>query len=253
MTPVHAAILYAHARGTPDVDDVIDAPDGARCAASGIPLEGLAVPFSPGANYNDYFQMADDAGDLLHPLVAAVMKDKEASGTTGSGVASAAGFSRLLSNRERLLFLMDPPEPPFAVAIVNAQRQHVWWMARTSYDRDHIAVQFGHRRLTIDRPKAIAAARAWLDYEAMTGVRDGKPILALVPLSRDLKSPDDGLPTIRFQRDQSEEAAALRSVLTDLSMGDLWAAFQIRAAVRETRTTTPEAAVAAYHEKDHNA
>ena len=249
MKPVHAIELAYSAFGsTIDPEIIVDVPEGERCAASGILIGTKGVLFKPSGNFGDHYQMADDGGRFLSIAAAAVMADPVSSNAAGSGVATSTGFERLLSNRSRIAFLVDPPAPPFAVAIVNAKRQHVWWMARTSYDRDLIPMQYGHRQFLIDRPKMLEATRAILAYEAAAQERDGRATHVLVPLgpdqNRDMKHPDFGQPTQRFQNDASPEAAHVRKLITDLSIGDLWAAMAIRAAVRETKTTTIEDALA---------
>lgn len=248
MKQIRASALAARAFNLEPVA-TIDV-DASYCAACATPLEGKGVPFEIKKSFGDTFQLADRDGRTLCGDCAALMDSREAAIGTGSGVVSAAGFQRLLSNRERLQFLLTPPEPPFAVAIVNAQRQHVWWMARTTYDQDLIPLQFGHRPLIIDRPLAIEAAEAILDYERNELELTGKTTFVFVPLSRDLKSPADGGLTIRFQQDEGNQAKALRSLINNLSLGDLWAAMQIRAGVRETKTRTPQEALAFYAASD---
>lgn len=220
-------------------------PFSGDCAACGHPIDGLAHNFKAGPKFGDRFLMAHRDADHICGTCDALMRSALPTTGVGSGVVSKKGFERLLSNKERIAFLMEPPEPPFAVAFINAQRQHVWWMARMTYDKDLIAVQFGHRQFTIDRPKAISAARAILDYEAYASARDKKNCFVFAPLSRDLKSTSDGQRTLRFERDEDPRALALAPIINALSLGDLWAAMQIRAATREIKTSCPDEALAA--------
>lgn len=244
MTPVRAPVLAAKALqvALPEVVDV----ESDDCIACGTPLEGQGVPYKPQKTFGDTFLFAKPTSKASCANCAGLMVSREASIGTGSGVVSENGFQRLLSNVERIRFLMDPPKPPFAVSIITAQRQHVWWMARTSYDRDLILMQFGHRPMTIDRPFVIKVARAILDYEKMATDKLGKSVFVFAPLSRELKSPSDGELTFRFQVDESDEAKSVRQLINKLTLGDLWAVMQIRAAVRAAKVDTPEEALAVF-------
>ena len=220
------------------------AAPGTRCAACGGDVEGTSHAFAPGKSFNDVALFAIPGSRTVCSSCASLLLSTDAtSGHTASGVVSAIGFQRLLSNRERLAFLTAPPEPPFAVALITAKRQHVWWMARVAYDRDVIPIQFGHRALIIDRPRAMAAAEAVLEYEAETTERDGRTTYVFVPLSRDLKLSQDGQYTPRFQMDQGNHALSLKHQLSRLTLGDLWAMSQLRSAARELKATTIAEAV----------
>lgn len=219
---------------------------GETCSACGTDLKGSGSVYAPPKTFNDIHHFANPAGTHVCGSCATLLTSSVATaGYSGSGVVSAAGFGRLLSNKERLAFLMSPPEPPFAVAIITAQRQHVWWMARVAYDRDLIPLQFGHRPLIINRPRAIEAADAMLAYEAAKIEVDKKPTYVFIPLDRELKSGNDGQFTYRFQMDDGNHAKALKAQLVQLSLGDLWAAAQLRAAARELKADTTQAALTA--------
>ena len=223
----------------------VTVPDDMHCAACGGHCGGIAHEFVAGKSFNDKSMFSRPGGNMVCSSCASLLVSTDAtSSPTGSGVVSADGFQRLLSNRERLAFLATPPKPPFAVAIITAKRQHVWWMARVAYDRDTIPVQFGHRSLMIDRPRAIGAADAVLEYEAETTERDKKTTYVFVPLSRDLKLSQDGQYTHRFQIDQGNHAKSLKQQLSRLSLGDLWAMSQLRSAARELKAASVAAAVA---------
>jgi len=238
MIATTASILAAAAFGG-EAPGGQAAPEGTRCAACGGDCHGTSHHYVAGKSFNDKSMFSHPGGDRVCASCSSLLLSDEAtSGHTGSGVVSAIGFKRLLSNRERLAFLTAPPEPPFAVALITAKRQHVWWMARVAYDRDVIPVQFGHRALIVDRPRAIAAADAVLEYEAETTERDQKTTYVFVPLSRDLKLSQDGQYTSRFQIDQGNHARSLKQQLSRLSLGDLWAMSQLRSAARELKTPT---------------
>lgn len=216
--------------------------DAEACAACAAPLNGMGVPFVVSNSFGDIGHFANRSGRTICGCCDTLMRSRVATMVTGSGVVTVDSFSRLLSNRERLAFFMNPPEPPFAVSLITTHRQHVWWMARVSYSKDLIPIQFGHRQLIVDRPKALAAATAILEYEAEAQRRDHRPTYVFVPMSRDLKSSTDGRMTFRFQSDASEAANARREVLKELSIGDIWAAQQVRAACREMECSHPNAA-----------
>jgi len=222
-----------------------------RCAACGGSCDGRAHAFVPQKSFNDVALFARPGGrDVCESCSVLLFNADATAGHSGSGVVSAMGFTRLLSNRERLAFLTAPPEPPFAVALITAKRQHVWWMARVAYDRDVIPLQFGHRALIVDRPRAVSAADAVLEYEQDTLIASAqdkavKPTYVFTQLSRDLKTSQDGQYTARFQVDQGNHAKALKAQLAQLTLGDLWAMSQLRAAARELKAPTVAAAVLA--------
>lgn len=244
MTPVRASQLAAQAFDLP-LNQTVPV-NVHRCAACSEALNGQGIPFKPRKSFGDSFLLAErDSNIVCAPCDALLTSTFATSKFTGSGAVSASGFNRLFSNEERFHFLVNPPEPPFAVAIITAQRQHVWWMAKTSYDKDLIPLQFGHRRLMIDRPLAVDLALAIVDFEKNSAA-EGRPTYIFKPLDRDLKSPGDGEMWPRFLRDQSEAAIALRKRLSNITLGDLWALTQIRNALNNTETTTINACLAAY-------
>lgn len=217
---------------------------GTRCAACGHDADGVVHDYAPGKTFNDIAMFASPGRrDVCASCATLLLSDAATASHTGSGVATTTGFRRLLSNMERLDFLVDPPEPPFAVALVTAKRQHVWWMARTAYDRDRIPLQFGHRSFVIDRPRSISAADAVLEYErdsvdAAARDKSLRATFVFAPQSRDLKSSNDGQYTPRFQLDQGNHALSLKAQLSRLSIGDMWAMTQLRAAARELKVDT---------------
>ena len=240
MKAVTASALAVHALGLASAATLPTTET--HCAACWTILDGRGVPFKPKRSFNDVQQMAVQNGRQLCGNCGILMTDSSASNkASGSGAASQAGFQRLLSNMERVAFLTAPPKPPFAVAIITAQRQHVWWMARVAYSPNLIPLQFGHRPLIIDRPRAIAAANAVMEYENGP-FPNGKTVYPFAPLSRDLKSSGDGQYTYRFEQDTGNHAVALRSDLAKLSLGDLWAMAQCRAGARELKVDTVEEA-----------
>ena len=250
MKPTTASKLAAACFGGPAPGGRAADP-GTRCACCGGDVEGVVHNYVPGKTFNDLSSFARPGGrEVCASCMSLLLDDAATAGHSGSGAATKEGFRRLLSNMERLDFLADPPAPPFAVAVITAKRQHVWWMARVAYDRDLIPVQFGHRALVVDRRLAVQAADAILEYERATEEaartdRSRKTTFVLVPLTRDLKSSSDGQYTLRFQLDQGNQALALKSLLSELTLGDLWAAAQLRAAARELKVGTVAEAKAA--------
>lgn len=228
--------------------------DDEFCAACGTTLEGQGMPFSPAKTFGDSFLLAVSHSKSTCPSCAALMSDTYCTSGPGSGVVSDAGFVRLASNAARTQFLVNPPEPPFAVAFVNAQRQHVWWCARTSYSKDFILLQWGHRNLTIDRPRALEAAQAITEYERDVLEMTGKSTFVFSfpssqsgkDFSRKLLNPNDGQLSYKFQQDDGNKAKAVRSLINKLTLGDYWASVQVRAGMRETKTDTPFEAAAAF-------
>lgn len=220
----------------------------ANCAACGVSLTGDAFRYKASKTFNDHQMLADCSSDYICLACKTLLSSNEATNAAASGVVHGDGFSKLHSNIERLSFLMAPPKPPFSAAIINAKRQHVWWMAKVCYDADLIPIQFGHRRFLIDRLRSIEAARVIVDYEAFAQKRDKKATFVFLKIDRELKKPGDGAMTYRFMQDESAEAIKVRDFVRNLSLGDLWAALQIRAAIRELRASSPETALAALND-----
>ena len=153
-------------------------------------------------------------------------------GASASGFISEGKFSRLLSTDERLLFLLDPPSKPFAVAIVNAQQQHVWWHTPASYDRNYFVIRYGSRTLDVDRLAAIEIAEKVRAFEEA----NKKYSRALYSFTKNLKAQHDGHLKGAFSKDDSLEAVALKQSLIPLSLGTRWAAQQLMSALRNNKT-----------------
>jgi hypothetical protein len=68
-------------------------------------------------------------------------------------------------------WLINPPEPPFTIAIAESGQKHILFLAQTGYDRDNYPVQFEMDSLAINRAKFVALLEA---YEALLNLAFSK-------------------------------------------------------------------------------
>lgn len=237
MKPIHVPTLAAKAL---ELDIPVSAPvTDANCAMCGTELAGRGVPFKPPQSFNNWIQLSDRTSSSLCISCSALQTRKALTGASASGVISHRnGFFRLYTAEERFEFLSNPPRPPFAVAIINAKQQHIWWHTPASYDQDHFLVRFGQRTLEVDRLAAFEAAEKIRAIE----VTPGKYSRALYSFTQNLKASHDGHLKSAFIRDDSPEAASLKKVLVPLSFGTLWAVHQLLSALRKYNADTIEEA-----------
>lgn len=57
-------------------------------------------------------------------------------------------------------FLLDPPEPPFEVAIADSGQKHILFLSEPAHDRDHFPVQFELAKVWVERAKFAALLEA---------------------------------------------------------------------------------------------
>lgn len=227
---IHVPTMAAAALGlkAPALQDVADP----NCAFCGTPLSGKGVPVVFGLTFVDYALLADRSSKSACGSCTALRHRTAMTAASASGCVTEDGFSRLLSREERLGFLMNPPCKPFAVGIVNAQQQHVWWHTPASYDRDFFVIRYGARTLDVDRLAAIKVAEKIRTIEADAT----KYARVFYSPTKNLKAQHDGHLKTAFIKDDSPEAAALKSLIVPLSFGTWWAAQQLLMALRKYDT-----------------
>lgn len=82
------------------------------------------------------------ADTLLSPLIK---------GTHTEGGKTFPVVSSLASRAEMRTWLLDPPEPPFTIAISESGQKHILFLAQEAYSRDRFPVQFELDSLHINR------------------------------------------------------------------------------------------------------
>lgn len=101
-------------------------------------------------------------GDKL--LCPTLSKPQEHCQTSASGNVSKPATYPVLSHIptrvEQRDWLLNPPDPPFKIAIAESGQKHILYLAETGYSRDMFPVQFEEDGLWLDRK----------DFEATLGV-----------------------------------------------------------------------------------
>ncbi len=214
-------------------------PQNHRCRCCGIKLDGLGILINHPDTFTDHYRFPNVNVEHTHEpyaciYCAALLKSRTAmTGASGSGAVTPNDFLRLLTTEERFAFFSNPPKPPFAVCIVNATQQHVWWQAETAYNRDFFKIRFGTRLLTVDRLKALKLGQLVYAYESAEKARRH----VFIPLSRNLKGPYDGLFVLGFEKNKDGEfTKEIRTLSQDIELGTLWAALEIRAGLHKNLT-----------------
>lgn len=210
-----------------------------HCMFCGTELRGRGVHYKRPKSFGDHSLLSDPLSGSACASCAGLQTRKALTSASASGVVSGHGFSRLLSTNERLRFFMTPPAAPFAVAIVNATQQHVWWHTPATHDANEILLRYGQRTLDISRIEAINLADVIRRYE----LEPGNPARAFYSFSRNLKMTHDGHMTAPFMRDQSPMAITIKRRASQLSFGTLWAANQLVIACRKYEATSCEIAL----------
>lgn len=103
-------------------------------------------------------------GTLVYPQLGAPEEHTQvsAAGKTGK-TAVYPVLSKIPKRTEIREWLLNPPEPPFTIAIAESGQKHVLFLAQTAYSRDCFPVQFEMDQLVIN-----SSFKALLDhYEAL--------------------------------------------------------------------------------------
>lgn len=89
---------------------------------------------------------------LLYPMLGAEEKHTQTSSKGNIGKPATyrvlSGIPKRLEVRE---WLLNPPAPPFTIAIAESGQKHILFMAQEGFSRDHFPVQFEEDSLQIDR------------------------------------------------------------------------------------------------------
>ena len=141
----------------------------------------------------------------------------------GRAVIDRNGVWRFARNCEIAYWLLNPPEPPFMMAILDQKQQHIWWRTPINWDRRLIRMRLGEKLLTL-RPKML---RKGLEaVKALSDATRGRKQFQspYVSLSRDMG--ETGAYRLRDEvealRDDPILGAHVR-LLDSLTPGEVWA------------------------------
>jgi hypothetical protein len=102
---------------------------------------------------------------LLYPQLGEPEEHTQVSASGNKGKpATYPVLSGVPKRTEAREWLINPPEPPFTIAIAESGQKHILFLAQEGYSRDCFPVQFEMDCLQIDRAQFIALLA---DYEAL--------------------------------------------------------------------------------------
>lgn len=195
-------------------------------------LEGDKIsPWKPRAKFMDH--------DKLHALTGwsciyciSLFQTQTARSGPGTGYVTAEGHFPIGKDEDRVRFLLDPPEGPFAVAVVEAQVQHVWQYVETGYDPNRIPIRMGTFNVIIDRPYVLELADLIERWETS----GDKPRWVFIPSGiQNLRKGAEPRFTPTFTKDDGPETALIKDKMNGLNLGNYWALAAIGRRARKTR------------------
>lgn len=223
MTILHAPTLAAKVFAEMDKLTYVDAEPAQQdceCDFCGIAIAAgsPAAHWKPGQKFQDFDKLHGQNQVACVPCLS-LFKSTAARTGPGTGYVTEDGFFPLRKDEERERLILEPPEKPFAAALVTAQVQHVWPFSQMVYDPNRLEIRMGVHNVVIDRPRVLEAfglARTWEE--------DGsKRRYVFVPTARDLKEGAEARFTTTFARDEGNLAASVRAATNGLSLGGYWA------------------------------
>lgn len=123
---------------------------------TGEPIDTLALPPS----FTNQSSLADSGGKWRCGACTAVMVRSVFQMGMSTILITGDGVFPIVRKEHRSWLFLTPPEPPFAIAIQNAQQQHVLWRAPVSLSKDLLMIRVGERLVRIRRPHLLAARDA---------------------------------------------------------------------------------------------
>lgn len=124
-----------------------------QCTYCGTPHRGgdPVAPFAPKESFASWSALSCPGSSVICGDCAAVIGEQRLILQWGNAVASTDGLFKLADNISRAHFFLNPPKPPFAMALLTAKQEHVWWRAPVSHSVDMYSVRIGDRIMTIRR------------------------------------------------------------------------------------------------------
>ena len=146
MSIISASKIAIEALGLKPVGSV--SPEDTLCAVCGCEIkkgdlydEDMVLPES----FTNYSSLANPSGKHRCGNCTAVMTRKEFQMGWSTSIMSEEGYFQLLRKEHRAWFLLNPPEPPFAIGIQVSQQQHIIWRAPVSLSKDIIFMRIGEQ------------------------------------------------------------------------------------------------------------
>lgn len=222
--------------GPPDVDPkpsvrIIQASEDCRCSFCGraVPTGevGLQNPLKTVGLFMDDFALARPGEKWACCWCAPLLKAAPMRALMNS-VVCAEGVFPISKVENRKYFLLNPPEPPWAILVSAAKLEHLVWRAIPTIDNRFVQVLHGGDCLTVRlrNLSEYAADCKQLTDMLIAKVSEGKgrPPKYISPF-RTLGNKRDSLQhgILRPLAYQLPEAKFLVSKLESLSQGELWA------------------------------
>lgn len=132
---------------------------GLGCAVCGVGLvtgeavDALALPPS----FTNHSSLAHPGQSWRCGACTAVMTRSVFQMGASSVLVSREGIFPIARKEHRSWAFLTPPEPPFIVAVQNAQQQHVIWRSPVTLSKDLILVRVGEQIVKIRRPLLLQA------------------------------------------------------------------------------------------------
>lgn len=218
-----------------------DAEAGERCAVcgdtlrKGDPIDFLDLPPS----FTNHSSLAIPGGEYRCGACTTVMTNSAnfQMGLSTCIASASDGYFPIMKKEHRAWAFLTPPEPPFIIAIQNAQQQHTIWRAPVSISRDILMVRLGEQVLRLRRQKLIAAREAAMRLDAAINAAAssktgrGRPAKSPEsiesPFYSDWKGQDARGGQFKRAAAAQIEAGAISdadiNALTTLNSGEVWA------------------------------
>jgi len=159
------------------------------CVTCGVDLMGRpAFPVQFGKSFSDWQYLikssapAHQCADCNFLMSGAYLSQVQS--RIPGMLVSQAGVFRFTTDADRAALFLNPPEPPFAVAIATTMGQHVWFRTPITLDRDLIQIAMGRDMLLIHRPLALDYSNRLMRWSEQYHAVPTEPELLLEETSR---------------------------------------------------------------------
>lgn len=128
---------------------------------TGYAIGATVEPFAPGDSFTEYADLQNPTGSHICGACNATWRKEFMQNYTKSVVCSE-GLFPFFSNDAVAYWLLNPPQPPYAMFISTQQLGHIVWKAPVSHSRDLMIVRYNDKILKIRRGhllESIEAAR----------------------------------------------------------------------------------------------
>jgi len=128
-------------------------PENEICAVCGAPIaageicDEMVLPPS----FTNHSSLAYMNNKYRCGACTAVMTRGDFQMGLATAIFSEDGYYSIMKGENRAWFLLNPPEPPFAVCVQNARMQHIVWRAPVSLSKEVILIRVGEQVVRIRR------------------------------------------------------------------------------------------------------